>query len=68
MVARELGNYELDLVGVKVRWEMSGTERAEDFTFFFGEGNECHQIGQVFFVHKGIITVVRRVKFVSGKT
>jgi exonuclease III len=33
-VARELGKYKLDLVGVQeVRWEKSGTEWAEDYTF-----------------------------------
>jgi hypothetical protein len=25
-----------------------GTERAEDFTFFYGKGNEDHQLGTVF--------------------
>jgi hypothetical protein len=33
-VASELGKYKLDLVGIQVRWEMGGTERAEDYTFF----------------------------------
>jgi hypothetical protein len=40
-VARELGKYELDLVVIQeVRWEKGGTERAEDYIFFCGEGNE----------------------------
>jgi exonuclease III len=40
-VARELGKYKLDLVGVQeVRWEKEGTERAEYYTFFYGKGNE----------------------------
>jgi hypothetical protein len=34
-VARKLGKYELDLVGVQVRWEKGGTERAEDYTFLW---------------------------------
>jgi hypothetical protein len=39
-VARELGKYKLDLVGVQeVRWENGGTARAEDCTFFYGAGN-----------------------------
>jgi hypothetical protein len=41
-IARELGKYKLDLVGVQVRWEEGGTERAEVYTFFYGEGNEDH--------------------------
>jgi exonuclease III len=39
-VVRELGKYKLDLVGVQeVRWVKGGTERAEDYTFFYGQGN-----------------------------
>jgi hypothetical protein len=54
--ARELGKYKLDLVGVEeVRWEKGGTERAEDCTFFCGQGNGDHQIGTGFFVHNNRI-------------
>jgi hypothetical protein len=54
-VARELGKYKLDLVGVEVvRWERDVTERAEDYTFFYREGNYNHQLGIGFFVHKRI--------------
>jgi exonuclease III len=35
-VAREVGKYKLDLVGVEeVRWDKGGTARAEDYTFFY---------------------------------
>jgi hypothetical protein len=48
-VARELGKYKLDLEGVQVvRCEKGGTERAEDYTFFCGEGNGDHQLGAAF--------------------
>jgi exonuclease III len=48
-VARELGKYTLDLVGVQeVRWDKGGTERAEDYTFFYGAANEDHQLGTGF--------------------
>jgi hypothetical protein len=36
-VARELGKYKLNLVGVQeVRWEKGGTEQAENYTLFYG--------------------------------
>jgi exonuclease III len=67
-VASELRNYKLDLVGVQeVRWEKEGTEKAEDCTFFYGKGNEDHQLGMGFIVHKRIISAVRRVEFVSDR-
>jgi exonuclease III len=65
-VARELGKYKLDLVGVQeVRWEKGGTERAEYYAFFCGQGNGDHQLGTGFFVHKRIVSAVRRVEFIS---
>jgi exonuclease III len=49
-IARELGKYKLDLVGVQeVRWENGGTERAEEYKFLYGKGNERHQLGTGFF-------------------
>jgi exonuclease III len=52
-VARELGKYKLDLVGVQeVRWEKGGTKRAEDCTRTYGQGNGDHHLGTGFFVHK----------------
>jgi hypothetical protein len=55
-------------VGVQeVRWERDGIERAEDYTFFYGEWNGDHQIGTGFFVFKTIVSTVRRVEFISDR-
>jgi hypothetical protein len=49
-------------VGVQeFRWEKEGTERAEDYTFFYGKKNEDHQLRAGFLVYKRIISAVRRV-------
>jgi hypothetical protein len=43
MEARETGMCKIDLLDVQeVRWEKGGTGQAEDYTFFYGEGNSDH--------------------------
>jgi hypothetical protein len=51
----------------EVGWEGSGTEPAEEYTFFYGKANENHELGTGYFVHKRIISAVPKVEFVSDR-
>ena len=51
----------------EVRWEKGGTVRAGDYNFFYGKGNENHQLGKGFFVHHRVVSAVQRVEFVSDR-
>jgi hypothetical protein len=54
-------------VGVQeVRWDGGGTEPADEYTFFYGKGNENHELGR-FFILKRIMSAVKMVEFVSGR-
>ena len=41
--------------------------RAGDCNFFYEKGNENHQLGTVFFVHRRIVSTVKRVEFISDR-
>jgi hypothetical protein len=60
-VLRELSRYKLDLGGMQ---EDSGTELAEEYTFFYGEMNENQKSGTGIFEHKTIISAINSVESV----
>jgi exonuclease III len=69
-VAEEISKYlyKLDLVGVQeVRWGRGGTEPSGEYIFFYGKGNENHELGTGIFVHKRIMTADKMVEFISDR-
>jgi hypothetical protein len=59
---------QLDIVGgQEIRWESSGTLPAEEYTIFYGKLNENHELGTGFFVHKRIISAVKKVEFIKDR-
>jgi exonuclease III len=67
-VAKVIAKYKLDFVEVqKERWDIGGTEPAGEYTFSYEKRNEDHELGTDFFVHKRIISAIKRVEFVGDK-
>jgi hypothetical protein len=58
---------ELVKMWVRFRWEGSGTEPAGECRLLYGKGDENHELGTGFFVHKRIISAVKRVQSVSDR-
>jgi hypothetical protein len=46
---KEIPKCELDLAGVKIRWDRGGTKPADEYIFSYGKGNENQESGKEFF-------------------
>jgi hypothetical protein len=44
-----------------------GTKLADGYTFFYGKGNENHELGTGFFLHERITSAAKKVEFVSDR-
>jgi hypothetical protein len=50
-------------VGVQeARWDRGGTARAGEYTFLYEKRKENHELGTGSFVHKRIISTVKKVE------
>ena len=68
LVTSEIDKYRKDLVAVQeVRWEGRGILESENYSLFYGEGNNNHQLGTGFFVHRRIKSVVKKLEFISER-
>jgi len=64
-VASELVDYKLGVVEVQeVGWVEGGSQPADDYRFFCGDGNANDHLGTEFFLRKGIISGVKMVEFI----
>jgi hypothetical protein len=66
--ANELAKFNSHLVAVQeVRYDNGGSEPADDYIFFYGNGNSNRHLGTGFFIHTGIISAVKMVEFIRDR-
>jgi len=68
IVASNLAKYNFSLVAVQdIKWDSGGSEPADIYTFYCGNGSANHHLGMGFFIHKWIMLPVKRVGFISDR-
>jgi hypothetical protein len=50
----------------EVRWDRVALKQLGDYSFFYGSGNENHELRIEFFIHKVIILSDKREEFFSN--
>jgi hypothetical protein len=66
--ARLLTKNKSDLVAVQqIRWDNSGSQLADNDTFFYRSGNANYHLGTGLFIPKGILSAVKRVGFLRDR-
>jgi hypothetical protein len=43
-VSNEISKYMFDLVGVEIKWDSGHTKPATEYTLFYVQGNENHEV------------------------
>jgi hypothetical protein len=51
-----------------VRWVEGGSQPEDDYTILYGNGRAKLHLGTGYFLHKGIISPVKRMEFISDRT
>jgi hypothetical protein len=49
----------------EVRWDKGGSQPGDDYIFFYRHGNANHHLGTGLLIHKGIISTVKRIDYIS---
>jgi hypothetical protein len=47
--------------------EGGGNEHEGEYTLFYRKGSETHELCRGFFVHKRIISAIKRIEFLSDR-
>jgi hypothetical protein len=51
----------------EVRCDAGSSQPADNYTFFYGNGNVKHHLGKDFFIHQGLRSAVKRAESFSDR-